>query len=353
MTDLDDLIDATRPEDAAGRFQRRLLEEQRAHATTRRAAAKAETRIAELELLMDRFAAVKATDQRVPSWVTPKKRTRAHHATALLMLSDLHLDEVVDKLELDGMNEYDRQIAHRRLERIIDGTIELCTRYVAGVHFDGIVVALNGDIITGDLHDMAITNEAPTPATIAHWVPHLASALVHLADHFGRVHVPCTSGNHDRDPAKRRTPTQQREQSALTWIVYNWLADALRDDKRITFTISTSPTLVYPIYTTTFAQWHGDQFRSAGGVGGIFPSLLKYLHRVDSMYAAHGQRLDVHLFGHHHQYLTGRNWIGNGSLKGYDGYAKSMGFGFEPPQQALAIVTPERGIVQQMPVHAQ
>jgi hypothetical protein len=38
--------------------------------------------------------------------------------------------------------------------------------------------------------------------------------------------------------------------------------------------------------------------------------------------------------------------------KGYDEYAKRSGFGFEPPRQALAVVTPERGIVQQMPVYA-
>ena len=53
-----------------------------------------------------------------------------------------------------------------------------------------------------------------------------------------------------------------------------------------------------------------------------------------------------------HQLLFGPNWIVNGSLKGMDEYAKTAGFAFEKPRQALAIVTPERGIVQQMPVYA-
>ena len=37
-------------------------------------------------------------------------------------------------------------------------------------------------------------------------------------------------------------------------------------------------------------------------------------------------------------------------MKGFDEYALLMGFGFEQPQQALAIVTPEKNITIQAPV---
>jgi len=349
-----DAVTATAPEDDAAKVGRKLDRERRDHAATRRLLTAAEVRLAELERLMDRYAAIKPADAKVPAWVAPKAtKAKAHHATALLMLSDLHLDEVVDLHEMGGINQYDRAIAERRLTNVVEGVVKLTSHYVAGVTFDGIVVALNGDILTGDIHhELAVTNEAPTPASIAHWVPRLASALTYLADNFGKVHVPCTSGNHDRDPNKRRTPSKQREESSLAWIIYNWLADMLRGDERITFSITTSPGQVYPIYGTVFHQIHGDQFRSAGGIGGLYPSMLKYLHRMDSLYASQGQRVDYHLLGHWHQYLTGPNFIVNGSLKGYDEYAKTSGFGFEKPRQALAVVTPERGVVQQMPVYA-
>ena len=223
---------------------------------------------------------------------------------------------------------------------------------MSGVEFDGIVVALNGDIITGEIHhELAVTNEAPTMATIVHWVPKLASAIVHLADSFGKVHVPCTDGNHDRDPSKRRTPAKRRAESSFAWIIYSWLADLLRDDDRITFSLTTAPGQIYSVYGTVMHQIHGDGFRSQGGVGGLYPSMLKYLLRQDALYSAHNQRIDCHLIGHWHQLLFGPNFCVNGSLKGYDEYAKSLGFGFELPRQALMIVTPERGIVQQMPVY--
>lgn len=318
-----------------------------------RAIRKQGARIDELELLMERFRTVKPTDQVVPKWLTPKaSRARRHHATALLMLSDLHLDEVVDPLAMAGMNAYDREIATRRLERIVDGTVMAATKMISGVEWDGVVVALNGDILTGEIHDeLARTNEAPTAASVTYWVPRLASALVHLADHFGRVHVPCTDGNHDR--AYKKIPSKQRAESSWAWVVYNWLADMLRDDARISFDIDPSEGRVYPIYDTVFHQIHGDGFRSAGGIGGIYPSMLKYLHRMDAMWSAHGKRIDVHLIGHWHQYLVGPNFLVNGSLKGYDEYAKHGGFRPEPARQAFAVVTPERGIVQQMPIYAE
>jgi len=346
----DEAADATQGDEVAA-SRARLLSEQKGHQSTRRELARAQERIAQLEVLLDRYQVVNPSDMKVPRWMARKASKKAHRATALLCLSDLHLDEVVDLAEMSGMNEFNRAIAERRLENVIEGTVRLASTYVSGVTLDGICVALNGDVLTGEIHDeLARTNEAPTTASVTHWVPRLASALTYLADSFGRVHVPCTDGNHDR--TYKRIPAKQRAESSFAWVFYNWLADVLRDDERITFSITTAPGQVYPIYDTVFHQSHGDAFRSAGGVGGLYPSMLKHILRLDSMWGTQGHKIDCHLFGHWHQYLSGPNFIVNGSLKGYDEYARANAFGYELPRQALAIVTPERGIVQQMPVYA-
>jgi len=130
---------------------------------------------AALQKLLDRYSTIKPAHMKVPPWLKmPAKATKAHHATPVLMLSDLHLDERVDLDEMDGINSYDRAIAETRLDRVINRAVMLLRRHVAGVHYDGIVVALLGDIITGEIHEeLARTNEAPPPATIAHWVPTL------------------------------------------------------------------------------------------------------------------------------------------------------------------------------------
>lgn len=335
--------------DATAAVQAKLDGERKAHAATRRELVKRDARVSELEGLLDRYSVIKPEDAKVPKWMTKPRRSKQHHATPVLMLSDLHLDEVVDLHEMDGLNEYDRAIAHQRIERIVEGTVKLAKQYVAGVHHDGIVVPLLGDIITGDIHDeLARTNEAPVPATIAHWVPALASAIEHLADEFGRVHVPCVDGNHDR--TYKRVPAKKRAESSNAWIVYSWLADMFRGDERVTFGLTTASEQIISVYDTSFLLSHGDGFRSAGGVGGIYPSMNKWLLRKHDLYGSAGKSWDYALIGHWHQLIWGRDVIVNGSTKGLDEYAKSMGFGFERPQQALFIVTPENGIVQRLPV---
>jgi hypothetical protein len=56
------------------------------------------------------------------------------------------------------------------------------------------------------------------------------------------------------------------------------------------------------------------------------------------------------LVGHFHQYVHTENIIVNGSIKGYDEYAASCNFSYEPPQQALFLVNSHRGITFRMPV---
>lgn len=300
--------------------------------------------------LLESIAAIHPQDTKIPKWMSAKPSRKIHHATPVLMLSDLHLDEVVDLRDMHGMNEYNRGIAEARLGRTIDFAAEYLKQYTAGVHIDGLVITLLGDIVTGVIHDeLARTNVAPVPETIAHWVPLLASAFQHLADSFEHVHIPCVDGNHDRTYAK--IPMKQRATSSYAWIIYNWLADTLRADDRITFSISASSDQIIDIYTTKFLLQHGDGFRSAGGVGGIYPSLLKYLHRQRAMWAASRQHWDYCLMGHWHSLMWGQDFIINGSMKGYDEYARRSGFGFELARQALFIVTPERGITTQTAVY--
>ena len=60
---------------------------------------------------------------------------------------------------------------------------------------------------------------------------------------------------------------------------------------------------------------------------------------------------DTMLLGHWHQLIQLERLIVNGSLKGYDEYAYSNNFGFEPPRQALWLTHPDHGLTFSMPVY--
>ena len=50
-------------------------------------------------------------------WLMPSAKPKLSAATLVLMLSDLHLDEIVEPDEVDGLNAYNRAIAVMRMKR--------------------------------------------------------------------------------------------------------------------------------------------------------------------------------------------------------------------------------------------
>lgn len=309
----------------------------------RREASDAHRRAEKVEELLGKVTKLRQQDLVVPAWTakTPKRGVKV--GRPLLLLSDLHLDEVVDRDTVGGINAYDRDIALSRLERIIDQAVSFPRTYWGGVSYDAIHVALNGDIVTGVIHDeLANTNAAPLPATIAYWTPVLISALRYLADEYGKVIVTITDGNHDR--SQKKVHFKLRAQDSWMWVMGAWMIDSLRDDDRISIAMSESSEFIVPVYETRLWQVHGDGAKGGGGIGGIWPPISRYVHKKQQFFSSIGQRFDMAILGHWHQHVTGNNFHINSSLKGYDEYAKGNSFPFEKPSQSLLLITPERGI---------
>jgi len=105
-----------------------------------------------------------------------------------------------------------------------------------------------------------------------------------------------------------------------------------------------------PIYGTHHLLTHGDQVSGGGGIGGIWPPIMRMRARKAQRANDTGTPFTTLWMGHWHQLIQTPGLIVNGSLKGTDEYAWVSNFGHEPPQQALAIVTPEHGITIQAPV---
>lgn len=279
----------------------------------------------------------------VPAWSARKPRTKAHVGRPVLFLSDLHLGEVVEPRHMGGMNAYNQDIQHARFDRTINVTVDFCRQYTAGLTFDGITVPLGGDIFSGMIHDeLTETNYAPMPLVIEEWVAKFVSAIKYLADEFGRVHLPCVDGNHDRLHKKKRA--KARAEESWSFIFYAWLASQFVDDDRVDFTVSRSSEILLPIFDTQILLNHGDQTNGGQGIGGIYPPLMRWVKKSQSVYASQRKTFDFALVGHWHQLIYGQDIIVNGSMKGYDDYAKDKKFDFERPQQALFFITPENGL---------
>jgi hypothetical protein len=170
-----------------------------------------------------------------------------------------------------------------------------------------------------------------------------------LADQWGALHNAVTYGNHGRRTRKPRA--KRRAQDNIEWLLYKVLERETRHDKRITWQITESADTIVPVYNTRFLLTHGDQFRGGSGIAGAMSPLLLGSHRKTRRAMASGRPYDVMVIGHFHQYLTLPGVIVGGTLKGTDEYAYLGNFGYEPPQQAFWVTTPEHGVTISAPVH--
>jgi hypothetical protein len=288
-----------------------------------------------------------------PGWLTkrPRSKTR-HHGTPWLMLSDLHLDEVVYPEQVMGMNAYNREIALARLNKTAHNFVEVTQDYWAGVVYDGTVIVLGGDIFSGDIHEeLKETNEDTMLGSVDYWIDPLADVISLAADTFGRVHVPVVPGNHGR--TTRRPRAKFRARDNFDWFVGAQLARTFRNDKRITFDLSDSADCLVPSYGHRVMVTHGDQASGGQGIGGIWPPLMRLDARKRQRQEAVKQGYELLVMGHWHTLTFGPSFIVNGAMKGYDEYAFTQNFGFEPPSQAAWLMTPEHGKTWTAPIFSQ
>jgi hypothetical protein len=319
-----------------------------------RDAAKAEAallteRIDQLERSLDFVESATVATLNPPAWMKPTASGRKKHATLVLLLSDTHFDEVVIPEEIGNLNAYNRQIAKMRLEEWSANAIKMARHHLSGMTYDGVVIMLGGDIFSGDIHEeLAQTNETSMLDSLLYWSEQICAALLLFADEFGKVHVPCVVGNHGRMSRKPRM--KLRAKTNFDWLLGKMVERHLSSDKRFTFQIAENADTLVQIYGHGHLLTHGDQASGGGGIGGIWPPIMRMRARKAQRAMDVGQPFATLWMGHWHQYISTPYMIINGSLKGLDEYAWVQNFGFEVPQQALAIVTPEHNITVQAPV---
>ena len=289
---------------------------------------------------------------RVPAWLLSTSPAKGVTGIPTLMLSDLHWGEVVDPDQIGGVNEYNLEIASRRLRRVVETAIELLVEHMAVPEYPGIVLALGGDMVTGDIHDeLTATNEREIMPVVLDLWGALAWAIETMANTFGKVFVPCVGGNHARTTQKIRA--KGRNFTSFDWLLYQFLAKRFEGDKRVSFFIPSGPDALYSVYGHKYLLTHGDQFRGGDGMIGALGPIIRGDHKKRSRNGQIGMEYDTLVIGHWHQLIQMQRLIVNGSLIGYNEYAYAGNFGFEAPKQALWLTHPSHGITFSMPVHAE
>lgn len=316
-----------------------------------RGKAKAETRRAEkAEHLLREVAGVMQRDLEVPEWTVPVSGARGR-AAGLIHISDLHTGEVVRREEIGGLNEYNPDVFRRRLRRMFAAAIEILPRWASDCSLEGVVVALNGDLISGDIHDeIRRTNALTSHEQVALAADELAAGISMVADKFGAVLVTVTPGNHGRTTEK----THAKRMAALSYdtMIGSILTRQFAGDDRIVVNISSGPDILFPIFGWSILQTHGDSMGTGGGQGFAGPELpiVRGGKKIKLSGFAAGERYDVILSAHYHTSSNPGTVLANGSIVGYNEYAQRIRAVPEPPMQWLALVHEKWGLRERVPV---
>ena len=171
-----------------------------------------------------------------PKWMATEAQRSIHHAIPTLLLTDNHFDEIVLPEQVDWLNAYNRDIAEKRLRLCIESTINIAREYFSGLTYDGFLLMLGGDLLSGIIHqELRETNESPILQSVAHWEEQMCSAIERLATEFGKLHVACTYGNHGRQ--SKKPVAKNRAWDNFEWLMYIHMAKHFRGSKHVTFQI--------------------------------------------------------------------------------------------------------------------
>ena len=258
-------------------------------------------------------------------------------ATAIVLASDWHIEEIVKSIKVNGMNEFNLDIAKKRIEQFFQNTLKLVEKEKKNAQINTLILALLGDFITGNIHEEHLENCSlrPVEAMIEAQNMILSGIMFLLKNSKLNLVIPCHVGNHTRITKQVHVSTEQGN-SLETFMYYN-LKNYFRGNKRVQFLIAEGYHSYVTIYDYIIRFHHGHNMRYGGGVGGIFIPAFKAISQWQKIKSA-----DLDCFGHFHQFRDGGNFVCNGSLIGYNSYALSIKADFELPKQVFFLVDKKR-----------
>lgn len=274
-----------------------------------------------------------------PFVITPRKSSGTSEATAFVIASDWHYEERVRPQEVLGLNNFNLEVAKKRVARFWQGALRLWQITKKDVEIKTIVLALLGDFISGNIHEELLSTCQLEPMFAILAVQNeLISGIEFLLKHTDcQLVIPCCVGNHARITKKPNSATEQG--NSIETLLYHSLAQYFRGNKRVVFRIADGYLTTVTVYDKVVRFHHGHNIKWQQGVGGLAVPLLRKVGQWADMPI----KADLDVVGHHHSFRDFGKAVVNGSLIGYNAYAIGKAFPFEPPKQAFFLLDKKRG----------
>lgn len=314
-----------------------------------------------------------------PITVNPPKASKNDSPVTLVLgLSDGHLFDTVDPHTVNFQNNFNPNIALRRLERVVDVATTWGQNYASFCGVDELVVLLNGDNVSNmdGIHPEESTDTVRICKQVLNAAMVYAQVITELSQVFPKIRVVCSGDdNHSRTTKRSATSSVSRDTSWNT-ILNEFVAAHTINLPNVDFYMGESYLTFFDVKGFTWCLTHGHNVKG-GGLAGVPVNGLKRLNDIavsKSVAAIKSADLDsieslddavalmrglvsVVLCGHHHQaYFMQQNGTEvrvMPSLKGPDTFSLDKLGKYNPAGQALYAVSADQGIIGDHTIHLQ
>lgn len=271
--------------------------------------------------------------------------TDKSEAVAVAMASDWHVEETVEGVSVNGLNEFNLDIADARIAKFFRGVIRLTQIERHGADISTCLLWLGGDLMTGFIHEELAETNGLTPTQTILWLQdRLIGGIAALALEFDQVLVATSYGNHGRTTKKPRHATGAA--NSYEWMLYKMLEGRTSHLANVQWQIGESYHNMVEVYGKTIRFHHGDGLKYQGGIGGLTIPVEKAI----AAWNKSPIKADLDVFGHWHSQMQNPKFCANGSLIGYNAYAISIKAAYEPPQQTFFLFDRTRGRTMTTPI---
>ena len=298
--------------------------------------------INELELELAHRESIK----QVSKIVLPKNykvvKSADSEATIVLNSSDWHIDEIVEPAAVNYLNEFNLQIAEKRVDVFFTHALRIINLLKHESTIDTLVLWLGGDFISGWIHPSLIESSLMSPPeALLKVFELLLGGIRFLTDkgNFKQIITVCSVGNHGRITVKKRDKGLAKK--SYEYLLYEFLARKLAGTKyaeTVKFILPQGYFTYLNIYDYTLRFHHGDNVQYRGGIGGIHIPLKKAIAQWNK-----AKHADIDVMGHWHTREISEDYVINGSLIGYNEFAIQIKADFRPPMQSLFLMHPKYG----------
>lgn len=280
--------------------------------------------------------------------IDPVLSSGKEESIPLIQLSDWHFEERVDSATINGLNEYNLDIAGLRWVKCIQNSLKLIHKERHSSNIKQLVLWLGGDFITGYIHEELEESNYLSPTQATRFAKEkIITAINFYLNHggFDKITIPCNFGNHGRTNKKPRVSTGYK--NSYEWMMYHDIADYFAGNKKVEFLIPNGMFTYVDIMGYMNRFFHGDSVGYGGGIGGLTIPLIKAIMRYDQQ-----QKADYNWMGHYHQlWQATKNCRVNGSGIGYGPYAQRIGASPEEPKQGFNLIDKKYGLTTQMQIY--